>query len=159
MGYCYEGRKLVCDACSTAGAIKVRCPFNWCQPTALCRACRAGKCKGFGSKNPVTVAKFHPTCEAASRHFKAQQDRAAALLAEGKAVRCSALNADGGSKVHVLFKKADGTCIGRYMSPAAYGSIPILEPATPEDYEALGGILTEAPDDFYGRTTKEVVLT
>ena len=63
------------------------------------------------------------------------------------AVRCSALGVTDDRPVHVLFRRADGTTIGRYMSHATYAAIPPLEPATPADY-ARHGEVTEAPDGF-----------
>jgi len=88
-----------------------------------------------------------PTLAAAMREpYRAHERQAAQILADGKALRCSALTA-GPDRVHVLFRLADGSLVGRYMSHAAYDAIPLLENATPEDY-AKHGELTEAPPAF-----------
>lgn len=145
MGYSYCGRKLCCDMCGQPGARKYKCPFGYCQAIALCPECaKSEKGKKARSKD------YHREtgCEKAAIEFLAVMNKEKVLLAQGKAVRCAALGSDHGA-VHVLFKKADGTCVGYYMSKQAYDSIPLGTPATPEDYTALGRLLEPAPSDFY----------
>jgi hypothetical protein len=149
MGFSYEGRKLCCDECSTAGARKYKCPAGYCQAVALCPRCK---------KSPIVKAKLkeiHKDCPAKHARYMAREAETARLLAEGKRLRCSALNTDDG-KVHVLFKDKDGNCVGFYMSPSTYDAEPLGENRTPEDYMRMGE-LTPAPDSFYMGTTKQIV--
>jgi len=148
MGYSIDALtgRLCCDNCPNyTGVRRVRCPWNYCPAAALCPDCR--KVVPYGSRKPANVAKYHPTCEAASASYKAEREREAALLASGAAVRCSALGGRDG-RVHVLFKRRDGSREGRYMSHATYDAIPLRTPATIEDYAKLGA-LEPAPVDFH----------
>lgn len=153
MGYCYQGKRLVCDSCGGVGTTRKRaCPFRYCPARAACATCYARQ-RAAGEHSKAA----HASCARRSEEMRERDARHAALLAAGEAVRCSALGvtaASGGrvsdERVHVLFRRADGTTIGRYMSAATYHAIPFLEPATPADY-ARHGEVTEAPDGFdYG---------
>jgi hypothetical protein len=143
MGYCYDHHgRLCCDICGEAGgARKYACPFGYCQATAACKKCRAEKASHFG-----TAAHREYGCERAHKRFAAQNARRAALLEAGHPVRCSALVA-GTNGVHVLFDYQDRRTVGYYMSHATYDAIPLLEPATPDDYRAHGE-LRDAPSAF-----------
>jgi hypothetical protein len=147
MGYSYTlSGQLCCDGCDNAGGVRrVRCPFNYCQPAALCPDCRAREPKGAARKRQ------HAECERLSTLFHARARRETELLAAGFAVRCSALAVDRpeGPRVHVLFRKADGSCLGFYMTRAAYDSRPLFEPSIPGDYDIPGACLDVAPPDFY----------
>jgi len=136
MGYVYEGRhsgrgRLCCDACGNAGGVrKVRCPFGYCQATALCPACR---------KNPkIKVgmsAEGHRAlgCEAAHESFVKREAATKSMLDAGEYVRVAALGQDDG-RVKVWFRNRDSVEKVYLMTAAAYGSIPLLVPATPADY-------------------------
>lgn len=143
MGYCYANGRLVCDRCSRADGTtrRHRCPAGYCQALALCPDCRAA----------MTVdgswTDYHKDCAAASARFHAQENRKAALLATGAFVRCSALAHPTGAPIRVLFECRTGQTVGYDMAPEVYGAIPLLEPATPADYETHGA-LTPAPGDF-----------
>ena len=155
MGYCYtaDGR-LACDYCSGTPARKYSCPFGWCPPIAACRKCRKLHADQF--RQP-----FHRShgCERQAAESKTRDDRERELMAAGLPVRCAALAIDGHPKeleVHVLFRKADGSTVGHYMSTATYRALPTLDPFTIEDYRQHGPTI-EAPATFdYGRTTKQV---
>lgn len=144
MGYSYQGGRLCCDVCGTAGARKVRCPAGYCQAIAQCPTCR---------KDPTVQARIlasHKDCGRLHAEFVAKEARAAALLQAGAHLRCAALGGTdphGGERVHVIFRgKADE--LGYYMAPEVYHAIPLLEPATPDDYRKHGA-LTPAPTDFH----------
>jgi hypothetical protein len=89
-------------------------------------------------------------CKQQSDMMRDRDARAAKLLADGFALRCSAMGVGVGvaRQVHVLFRRADRTTIGRYMSSFTYSCIPLLENATPEDYERYGDVV-EAPSDYH----------
>jgi len=148
MGYCYQGRKLCCDACGKAGARKKKCPSGWCQPMAVCPECsksRKVELKAYHVKNE---------CAAKSAEFHARLAHEAALLAEGKALKCSAMNV--GEKVHVIFKLGNGSHEGRYMSAAVYDAVPYNVPATPEEYAKHGEVLPAPSEYGNGGHSKEV---
>ncbi|MHB0964614.1 MAG: hypothetical protein ACYC5V_15545 [Gemmatimonadaceae bacterium] len=66
--------------------------------------------------------------------------------------RCAALRVSD-ARCRVLFRDdATGAAVGIEMPTATYRLIPYLTPATPADYEALGGPCSPAPatfDDLY----------
>lgn len=78
----------------------------------------------------------------------------------GQALRCSAL---GGSdqyhdRIHVLFRRKDGSTEGWYMASATYHAIPLGTLATPDDYRKHGELIA-APNEYdFGGTTKEVAV-
>ncbi len=154
MGYCYEHRtnRLCCDRCGQAGGvIKRQCPHGYCPSPALCRKCNA-EVRADG-----TWKKHHANCKAGHDAFVARENAVKALLAHGAYVRCSALNAANGL-VQVLFENQAGETIGRYVSRETYDAIPLMEPATPEDY-ARFGVVTEAPETFEsGCVSKQVAM-
>ena len=154
MGYSTDSRgRLCCDGCGASGSSRrYKCPFGYCQSDILCTDC-ARKYKVERSKEGHQKR----GCENFHNRFVAEEQRKADLLAQGKAVRCSASGLDGGI-VHVLFRKADDSTVGYYMSNATYDAVGILEPATPEDFGKFGEI-REAPGAYQnGRTTKQVTL-
>src|SRR5438309_912895 len=71
MGFIYQGKKLVCDFCGTAGARKMNCPHGYCQAYATCASCRT-------LKRHKLVNDSHSTC-------KERMEESAAKLAEFKA--------------------------------------------------------------------------
>ena len=157
MGYCYEsgrnGRRgrLCCDVCNKAGGVrKYPCPFGYCQPIAACRNCRRDKAREFGKE-----AHRENGCERMHAEFEANLRLSQSLLASGKAVRCSALSTDDG-RVHVLFRKQDGTTVGHYMAHETYDAHPLGTPRTVDDYAAVGPLEPAPPEFGDGRTTKQV---
>jgi len=92
-------------------------------------------------------------CEQAHIDMLARDQREGELLAQGKAIRCSALGV-GNGRVHVLFRRADKSTEGRYMASETYRAIRLLEPTTPEDFAAIGPF-EGAPATFdRGRVSK-----
>lgn len=153
MGYSYTTSGLLCcDICGSSGGVrKYRCPWGWCQPPAACGYCRKKRAELF-------VRPYHRAlgCEKNHKRAVVEQEHRTMLLTNGKAVRCSALNAQD-DQVHVLFQLLGNRTVGYYMDKSTYHAIPLLEVATPEDY-AKHGEITPAPDTFkYGRVSKQVV--
>ena len=153
MGYCWQGKKLVCDICGHAGARKYRCPFGYCSPAAACSKCRKEHTKKFGK-----AAHRAHGCEENHNRFMAERALEQSLLDSGFALRCSVKQA-GPDRVHVLFRKKDNSTIGFYMKDATYASYPLGVPVTPEMYKDKQGYLLEiAPPTYeYGNVTKQLV--
>ena len=146
MGFCYEGKKLVCDNCGAAEGTtrKRKCPHNYCYPTALCKKCWS---------DPAIRAKdkaHHINNDCAGK-MQASRDHAAkevAMREAGAFIRCSAMSAKDG-RVHVIFR-GNNSEIGKYMAKETYDAIGLREIATPEDYEKIEGkTLENAPINFY----------
>lgn len=146
MGYSYERtstghRALCCDICGKAGGVrKQKCPFGYCQAVAACPECRKAKA--------TELRHYHVTNECEKKHneFQATEKRKTDLIASGAPVRCSALQYNDPSMVHVLFRTRDGT-VGFKMTRETYHAIELGVPATPDDYRKHG-TLEPAPDDF-----------
>jgi hypothetical protein len=143
MGFCYEGRKLVCDVCSAAGARKRKCPFGYCSSLAVCKTCWNGP--KFAKGAWKASHKAHG-CDVKHAAYVAKEAEKAAMLAEGKLLRVAALGKGDGT-VHVIFRGKDGE-VGYLMSKEAYDAFPLGAPVTPEDYATVG-TLTPAPTSFY----------
>lgn len=142
MGYSYETAtgRLCCDACGNAGAVRrKRCPHDWCQPIALCPACRA-----LPRFRGSAWAAMHADCATSQTAATERAARAAELLDAGAYLRVSALGDREQDRVHVIFRNREGDEIGRYMTREQYRAIPLLTPATPDDY----GPSVEAPAEF-----------
>jgi hypothetical protein len=77
---------------------------------------------------------------------EAREAKAAAAKASNAPVRWAAETVAEG-RVHVLFRRADGSVEGRYMAAETYHAIPLGVTATPEDF-AIHGPLETAPADF-----------
>lgn len=86
-------------------------------------------------------------CKPAAKASREREQREQALLNAGQYVRRSALNVGPGDRVQVLFRDRDRKTIGRFMSSTTYRGLPLLQPATPDDYAALGTV-EPAPADF-----------
>lgn len=163
MGYCTRvnpgtGREqFVCDSCGRPGGVRRRrCPFGYCPPPAFCNGCH--KTHAWGRKATHQAR----GCDVKHAEFVADRERAAAFIAAGVPVRCSALGADtpdAPGRIHVLFQTSSGT-IGRYMPKAVYDAHSLGVTVTLTDYETThGGPLPEAPSTFsFGRTSKQVGL-
>jgi hypothetical protein len=143
MGYCYSGGKLCCDVCGSTGNVrKIKCPFNWCQPIALCPACKAT------NKYHTKAVHISMGCDQREREFDERERRTKAILANGLPVRWSAMGTDDG-RVHVIFRNKNFEVKeAYYMSKKTYDAIDLLEPATPEDYMKFESPLEPAPLDF-----------
>lgn len=141
MGYCYDKNgRLCCDSCGAAPAVKVPCPFNSCPSMALCRACK----EKHRDKQSREFHRAHG-CERNHLEYVRQIEERRALLASGRALRCSALGVPRG--VHVLFESLRGT-VGYFMSEETYRALPLGVNATVEDFAAHGA-LEPAPASFY----------
>jgi hypothetical protein len=60
------------------------------------------------------------------------------ILIEGKYVRCAALLHD--TRVKVIFRNFGGRERAYFMDEGTYQAIPLLKPASIEDYHILGSI-------------------
>ena len=129
---------------------RYKCPFHYCSAVILC-----DKCHKAHPEYTSAAAHREKGCERNHREFMAKQAREERMLAEGKALRCSALSTDD-NRVQVLFRKRDGSTLGYYMSHEAYDSFAWDFPATPEDYLKIDPAMMPAPENFpSGRTTKQ----
>lgn len=149
MGYCYgvKSNKLCCDCCGTEGARKRKCPCGYCPAAALCATCN----KVVRGDGRWTHA--HQHCQKNSDDFKARNNHEKALKDSGQFVRCSAIGVD--NLVHVLFENGRGEVIGKLMTHDTYDAIPLLEPATVEDYAKIGALM-EGPAEFdFGGVSKQ----
>lgn len=151
MGYSYCDGKLCCDVCSRSGGVrKYRCPFGYCQATALCPDCK--------ERHPEYLSKeLHRKngCEKNSQEFDQQEKEKADLLAQGKYVRCSALWHPPADKVKVIFHGQTGDK-AYFMTQATYRAIPLGVNATIEDYQAKGEITECRNLDIYNPETEPV---
>jgi hypothetical protein len=137
MGFCYDYRnRLCCDACDEAGGVRKRpCPFGYCGPAALCKACYA--------KHRAEFTKAaHEHCRKASEECKARWAREESMIAAGQLIRCAALQQDDGL-VKVWFKGRNDSKVIYFMEPATYAAFPLGEIATPEDYRQRGILIPE----------------
>lgn len=146
MGYCYfasgpNSGKRICECCQVNPGRLRKCPYGYCQSPAVCTACwpiRKGEIKNHCFDH----------CKPASERFAAREAQQKALLAAGNSLRVSAMSTSDG-RVHVIFRNGSGQETGFYMQAATYDAIPMLEPATREQYEAIEGrALEEAPTRF-----------
>lgn len=144
MGYCYDKNgNLICDFCGSSKSVKkVRCPFGYCPPDAVCPDCK--------SKHENLFSKEYHRNKGCERLSKAHDEREAqrnAILESGGVVRCSAMGTDDGA-VHVLFSDKNYDCVGFFMSSATYNSIELLVVATPDDFRKYGELIP-APSSFW----------
>ncbi len=151
MGYCYQGNRLCCDVCGEAGARKYACPHGYCQAYAMCPKCH---------KDPKVMTAFKEMhvrnkCKELSAKFHAREAEKARMLAEGKAVRCSACSEEGHG-IHVIFQRADGSTVGYYMSAETYHAIDYETHTTPEDYMNFGAVIPAEPTYANGAVSKDV---
>lgn len=135
MGYTYEknyetGRWLLCcDICGKAGGVrKHRCPYGYCPSLALCSSC---------AKTHKPQPKNHQRCKIAAAEFQAQRERRQILINDGYMLRCSAINTDAGVKVTFRGNKGKSEYL---MTKETYRSIPLLFPATIENFMDYGEV-------------------
>lgn len=146
MGFCYPGKKLVCENCGAAEGTtrKRRCPSGYCYPAALCKKCWADK---------TIRAKFNAfhiehKCAEKMQESRNKKDREVTLMDSGIFLRCAALNTNDG-RVHVIFRQHYRE-IGKYMAKETYAAIGLGEIATIDDFEKIEGKpLEDAPTEFY----------
>lgn len=134
MGYCYtQSGNLCCDSCGDSGNVrKCACPYGYCPPMALCPTCKVKHAAEMSRE-----AHQARGCERYGLEMQARDAHKRQLLASGKLVRCAALGV-GNGRVHVLFQGVGNAMLGFIVSQATYNAIPILEPATPEDFAKFG---------------------
>lgn len=145
MGFVYQGKKLCCDLCGTAGARKVNCPFGYCQAIAACPECRISKKDVLGKTGHRDRG-----CEAAHLKFEAEHAEREKLLAEGELILASGLGVDGGF-VHAIFQGKDG-CVGRMIPDTTYRHWAERPNPTLAWFEALAGhSFKEVPENYQKR--------
>lgn len=141
MGFCYENGKLVCESCGEAdGTVrKHQCPQGWCQPSAICSTCWSDPVK----RQEWKQWHIRADCAGASAKHRERKELEARLLAEGKFVRTSAITVKvdddditgNRDMVRVTFRgEPEPHEMVIIMPRDTYNSIPILQPATPEDF-------------------------
>jgi hypothetical protein len=104
----------------------------------MCKACWQGD-----ERQKFDAYHASAGCSEAHARFTAIQDRERNLLAAGFGVRCSALGIyghenDRTDRVEVTFRFADGRFETYAMSDSTYAAIPLIQPATIDDYKAIG---------------------
>lgn len=148
MGYSYtvtaDGRELLdCDVCGNSGGVrKIRCPFGYCQAIAICPKCRA--------EHPEYVSKAghkEQGCERRHEAFMAEREKEARLIAEGRFVRCAALQHNG--RVKVCFRGKDGAEVYYWMSHETYDALPLAAVFAVEDYEKYGPLTRAKVDNLH----------
>lgn len=92
------------------------------------------------------------TAEAEQRLAKEMEDRRKRQHARENKIplRCSAKQTDADeNRIHVLFRVPDqNETIGYFMDRGTYDAIPIMTPASPDDYRQHG-TLEPAPNSYY----------
>lgn len=151
MGYCYQGKKLCCDICGFAGARKMRCPFGYCQATAVCANCRKAK------KHPNKAWHVSFGCQKNHEAFVATETKRKQLLNDGEALLMAAFGHD--NICQVMFEAIRGHIVV-YMPTAVYSNNPTIgngRLATLKDYQALWPVtFPSACANFYAEQAKEI---
>lgn len=142
MGYSYiSAGALCCDYCgSSQGVKRYKCPFGYCPATAACPDCR--------SKHAEKLSRAaHDTCRILDEVYRNRNAETVARTAAGEFLRCSALAVRFTARsVRVLFRGAAGMQ-GFTMHKETYDKIPLLDPASPDDFRKYGE-LYPAPNNF-----------
>lgn len=142
MGFCFDDRgRLCCDACPTSGGVrKMKCPWGYCYPVALCAECRKKHKDKLGKK-------FHREQGCEQKHFVAVRENAErkAKLDAGKLILASAVGLhDGSGIVRVTFiKLVDGSHVSEtflmhenvYDKRDTMGHTPTLD-----DFQKVGEV-------------------
>jgi len=138
---------LCCDFCGKwKGDIgiqwvkKIRCPHGWCQSYATCSEC-------YKKKMHKKANDYHRDCKVQSDEYAKQEAKKRELLDSGRFVRCAALAHDG-EWVKVLFRGLVGER-AFFMKRETYNAIPLLEPATYENFAEFGNIYEASNTDLY----------
>lgn len=134
MGYSYQGRKLCCDLCGVAGAVKVKCPFGCCPAIAACPECRKTRKADVFSRE----AHIAMECDVRAAEYRAEAARETEALAAGQWVRKAAVSIPGAVKV--WFRNLAGETMAVAMSADAYRAFPLGVTVTLADYEARAGV-------------------
>lgn len=143
MGYIYTvDGKLCCDICGRSPARKHKCPYDYCQPLAICKECwEKTEIKKIMSKEA------HSNCKINREEYERNNRQKKELYDAGKFVRCSATTRDDITSkfnIEVTFRNGDfAGCLYKkaLMEKETYNSIPLLVNATIEDYEKNGLVL------------------
>ncbi len=133
MGFCYEGRKLVCDHCSKVGGVRKRhCTYRHCPAVALCALC--WKVKRVGDR------KYHEeNCKAKHEAYMRREAEARDLLARGELLCVSAIGLfDGTNRVRVTFQTNGMGYRHFIMAMETYHAFPALANSTLRDYQRIG---------------------
>lgn len=147
MGYSYDAitNALCCDECGKSGGVrKVKCPFGWCPPPALCAECKANP------KLKVALTKeWHRKngCEASMLRFQAENQYRAHLAETGHHVLKAGMSVKGTQMVHAIFSNGEeeiGALIPShiYAKRAEVTSLEIFE-------EVSGQTFERAPAKYY----------
>jgi len=124
MGYSYQGRKLCCDLCGVAGAVKVKCPFGCCPAIAACPERRKTRKADVFSRE----AHIAMECDVRAAEYRAEAARETEALAAGQWVRKAAVSIPGAGETMAVAMSAD-----------AYRAFPLGVTVTLADYEARAG--------------------
>jgi len=134
MGYSYQGRKLCCDLCGVAGAVKVKCPFGCCPAIAACPDCKKTRKSDVFSRE----AHIAMECDVRAAEYAAEREREDAALAAGHWIRKAAIGIPGAVKV--WFRNLAGETMAVAMSADAYHAFPCGKVVTLSEYEARAGV-------------------
>lgn len=129
--------------CTQTGCRSHKCPHGWCQRYYFCRPC--------WEIIKTTWKQKHEKCKVNSAEHHKREVRRGELLNQGKFLRCSALahDTDGGTWVKVIFRDKGNTEKAFFMKPETYHAIPILTPATIEDFQGFGELIQSGNADIY----------
>ena len=123
-----------CDKCDEHPARVHKCPHNYCQRYYFCSKC-------WNEIKGVKWGEIHAKCEKSSNEYEARKIQEKELLDSGKFIRCSAIGLDSGGDINgdvqVWFRNKEGMEISFIMTTTAYRSIPLITPATVEDYQRI----------------------
>jgi len=132
MGYSYtvgtktvKGGQLCCDLCGSYPAKKIKCPYDWCQPYAVCAECK--------KKVNIKDEKYHKHCNESAAEYDRKKQEKQMLLSQGLFLRCAALTTDDNS-VKVCFRNKVNEEKTFIMSKENYDSYPINQNTVIEDY-------------------------
>lgn len=144
----HNGREVYACECGGKGCTRYpakahHCPHKWCQRWYFCANC-------WQTIKP-RWCKQHESCKQSSDASKVRDTRRATLFDEGHFVRRSALGheTDSGYMVKVFFNSKDGKKVCYWMSKATYDTIPLLAPASLQDYQTQGAVHVASSHDLY----------
>ena len=149
MGFIYtKDGKLCCDICGNYPATKKPCKYGYCQPYALCKACREDTVK------MTKLNDYHETvCKPASIEFDKVRKQEASMLDAGLFLRCAALSHKDkiphSESIKVIFRNKEREEVSYFMSDDTYHAFPLGTPTTPNDYQSKGKIIKCLNNDIY----------
>lgn len=139
MGYSYDARtgQLCCDACGRHGGVRrKRCPVNWCQPIALCAACRP-------THTGDAWKQQHLRCPEFSARFHAEEEARLAARRRGQPVIDAGVGLPNG---HVFA----WTSTGNYEVTTETYHAGLAHPAHVLDTKGAKRRRDERPAEVYG---------